>query len=304
MPILAGVIPVASFAQTKRICDLCDASIPAPLEAAFEAAGGDPRARVRAGRRLRRAAVRRAADRRRARASTSTRSTGRRRRGRCSARCGPRGRGSGRAATPATLSRQRRLSCRPPMVDAGRREGATAPGAARTREASRPGPSAQPPDASATRSPRDRGARGRRGRSSSVRQRRRRQRRRRAATPTSTSTPRSARPTGSSRTNGPGPCRRRRKVDRPRRRRPKQAGCDLRLNLQDEGHEHIPAGSPTPGIRDQPADLRQPRRTALPAGRRRLRGNAGGNRHRPLARARPAGDPVLARTCPKRTSWS
>jgi methylenetetrahydrofolate reductase (NADPH) len=42
VPILAGVIPVASFAQTKRICDLCDASIPTPLEAAFEAAGGDP----------------------------------------------------------------------------------------------------------------------------------------------------------------------------------------------------------------------------------------------------------------------
>jgi methylenetetrahydrofolate reductase (NADPH) len=42
VPILAGVIPVASFAQTKRICALCDATIPAPLEAAFEAAGGDP----------------------------------------------------------------------------------------------------------------------------------------------------------------------------------------------------------------------------------------------------------------------
>jgi methylenetetrahydrofolate reductase (NADPH) len=42
VPILAGVIPVGSFAQTKRICDLCEASIPAPLEAAFEAAGGDP----------------------------------------------------------------------------------------------------------------------------------------------------------------------------------------------------------------------------------------------------------------------
>ena len=41
VPILAGVIPVASFAQTKRICDLCDASIPPRLEAAFEAAGGD-----------------------------------------------------------------------------------------------------------------------------------------------------------------------------------------------------------------------------------------------------------------------
>jgi methylenetetrahydrofolate reductase (NADPH) len=42
VPILAGVIPVASFAQTKRICDLCDASIPPHLEAAFQAAGEDP----------------------------------------------------------------------------------------------------------------------------------------------------------------------------------------------------------------------------------------------------------------------
>jgi methylenetetrahydrofolate reductase (NADPH) len=42
VPILAGVIPVASFEQTKRICDLCDATIPAPLESAFKAAGGDP----------------------------------------------------------------------------------------------------------------------------------------------------------------------------------------------------------------------------------------------------------------------
>jgi len=42
VPILAGVIPVASFAQTKRICDLCDATIPPRLEAGFAAAGGDP----------------------------------------------------------------------------------------------------------------------------------------------------------------------------------------------------------------------------------------------------------------------
>jgi len=41
-PILAGVIPVASYAQTKRICELCDATIPERLERAFEAAGGDP----------------------------------------------------------------------------------------------------------------------------------------------------------------------------------------------------------------------------------------------------------------------
>jgi methylenetetrahydrofolate reductase (NADPH) len=42
VPILAGVIPVTSFAQTKRICDLCDATIPPALEAAFAAAGDDP----------------------------------------------------------------------------------------------------------------------------------------------------------------------------------------------------------------------------------------------------------------------
>jgi methylenetetrahydrofolate reductase (NADPH) len=42
VPIIAGVIPVASFAQTRRICDLCDATIPARLESAFHAAGGNP----------------------------------------------------------------------------------------------------------------------------------------------------------------------------------------------------------------------------------------------------------------------
>ncbi|HET8566326.1 MAG TPA: methylenetetrahydrofolate reductase [NAD(P)H] [Solirubrobacterales bacterium] len=42
VPILAGIIPVAGFAQTKRICDLCDATIPPQLAAAFEAAGGEP----------------------------------------------------------------------------------------------------------------------------------------------------------------------------------------------------------------------------------------------------------------------
>ena len=41
VPIIAGVIPVASFAQTKRICELCDATIPAPLAAAFAAVDGD-----------------------------------------------------------------------------------------------------------------------------------------------------------------------------------------------------------------------------------------------------------------------
>jgi methylenetetrahydrofolate reductase (NADPH) len=42
VPILAGVIPVASYAQTKRICDLCDATIPPSLESAFLGAEGDP----------------------------------------------------------------------------------------------------------------------------------------------------------------------------------------------------------------------------------------------------------------------
>ena len=49
VPILAGVIPVASFAQTKRICDLCDASIPPRLEAAFVAAEGDEQAEFELG---------------------------------------------------------------------------------------------------------------------------------------------------------------------------------------------------------------------------------------------------------------
>jgi methylenetetrahydrofolate reductase (NADPH) len=49
VPILAGVIPVASFAQTKRICDLCDASIPPKLGEAFATAGGDERAEFELG---------------------------------------------------------------------------------------------------------------------------------------------------------------------------------------------------------------------------------------------------------------
>jgi methylenetetrahydrofolate reductase (NADPH) len=49
VPIIAGVIPVASFEQTKRICGLCDASIPPRLEAAFRAAGGDEKAEFELG---------------------------------------------------------------------------------------------------------------------------------------------------------------------------------------------------------------------------------------------------------------
>jgi methylenetetrahydrofolate reductase (NADPH) len=49
VPILAGVIPVTSYAQTARICDLCDASIPESLADAFAALGGDERAEFELG---------------------------------------------------------------------------------------------------------------------------------------------------------------------------------------------------------------------------------------------------------------
>jgi methylenetetrahydrofolate reductase (NADPH) len=49
VPIIAGVIPVATFAQTKRICDMCDASIPKNLERAFATADGDERAEFELG---------------------------------------------------------------------------------------------------------------------------------------------------------------------------------------------------------------------------------------------------------------
>jgi methylenetetrahydrofolate reductase (NADPH) len=44
VPIIPGVIPIASYAQVSRICDLCDASIPPELSAAMEALGGDAEA--------------------------------------------------------------------------------------------------------------------------------------------------------------------------------------------------------------------------------------------------------------------
>ena len=44
MPIIPGVIPITSFGQVARICDLCDASIPAELEDAMRALGGDEEA--------------------------------------------------------------------------------------------------------------------------------------------------------------------------------------------------------------------------------------------------------------------
>jgi methylenetetrahydrofolate reductase (NADPH) len=49
VPIIAGVIPVANYAQTRKICSLCDATIPEPLEEAFAALGGDERAEFELG---------------------------------------------------------------------------------------------------------------------------------------------------------------------------------------------------------------------------------------------------------------
>ena len=44
VPIIPGVIPIASYAQVARICSLCDAGIPDELDAAMQAMGGDAEA--------------------------------------------------------------------------------------------------------------------------------------------------------------------------------------------------------------------------------------------------------------------
>jgi methylenetetrahydrofolate reductase (NADH) len=44
VPIIPGVIPITSFGQVARICSLCDATIPAELESAMQALGGDEEA--------------------------------------------------------------------------------------------------------------------------------------------------------------------------------------------------------------------------------------------------------------------
>ena len=41
VPIIPGVIPIASYAQVARICSLCDATIPPELNRAMQALGGD-----------------------------------------------------------------------------------------------------------------------------------------------------------------------------------------------------------------------------------------------------------------------
>ena len=42
VPIIPGVIPIASYAQVARVCELCDAAIPEPLGQAMKDLGGDP----------------------------------------------------------------------------------------------------------------------------------------------------------------------------------------------------------------------------------------------------------------------
>jgi methylenetetrahydrofolate reductase (NADPH) len=49
VPIIAGVIPVASYVQTAKICSLCDATIPQPLDDAFAALDGDEKAEFELG---------------------------------------------------------------------------------------------------------------------------------------------------------------------------------------------------------------------------------------------------------------
>jgi methylenetetrahydrofolate reductase (NADPH) len=49
VPIIPGVIPIGSFAQIVRFCELCAASIPEPLTEAMEALGGDEAAEAELG---------------------------------------------------------------------------------------------------------------------------------------------------------------------------------------------------------------------------------------------------------------
>jgi len=49
VPIIPGVIPIASYSQIERFCELCAASIPPPLAKAMEALGGDQDAEAELG---------------------------------------------------------------------------------------------------------------------------------------------------------------------------------------------------------------------------------------------------------------
>jgi methylenetetrahydrofolate reductase (NADPH) len=49
VPIIAGVMPITSYAQIRRFCEICEATIPAPLAAAMETLDGDERAEFELG---------------------------------------------------------------------------------------------------------------------------------------------------------------------------------------------------------------------------------------------------------------
>ncbi|HET8593131.1 MAG TPA: methylenetetrahydrofolate reductase, partial [Solirubrobacterales bacterium] len=49
VPIIAGVMPITSYAQIRRFCEICEATIPTRLAAAMEALEGDERAEFELG---------------------------------------------------------------------------------------------------------------------------------------------------------------------------------------------------------------------------------------------------------------
>jgi methylenetetrahydrofolate reductase (NADPH) len=49
VPILVGLMPITSYSQIRRFCELCEATIPEPLAAAMEACEGDQRAEMELG---------------------------------------------------------------------------------------------------------------------------------------------------------------------------------------------------------------------------------------------------------------
>jgi methylenetetrahydrofolate reductase (NADPH) len=49
VPIIPGVMPITSYAQIKRFCEICQATIPGPLADAMEALGGNERAELELG---------------------------------------------------------------------------------------------------------------------------------------------------------------------------------------------------------------------------------------------------------------